>query len=259
MSCSLYRPLPDGLTLLPGTGYRNSKCKRGPTIRGCRGGTRRQCTIATVVGNRPDPALGDSQRGTHLPNLVWVGLHNTRLLEVLVLNCRSVRNKTDLIQQCITDSDADIVAVMETWLTNSDRDHKWIAALTPTGYKCINALRPKGQQGGGIAVLHKIGLNCMVTPRSDSHRATSFEHLECRLSAGSLTVDMAFLYRPPPSRKNKLTTTMFVQEFPDFLTDLALSPHELLVAGDINLHWNKVDMCTDCASIRETLNMLGLV
>ena len=52
---------------------------------------------------------------------------------------------------------------------------------------------------------------------------------------------------------------MFVQEFPDFLADLALSPHELLVAGDINLHWNKVDTCTDCASIRETLNMLGLV
>ena len=132
-------------------------------------------------------ALGDSQRGTHLPNLVQVGLHNTRLLEVLVLKCRSVRKKTGLIQQCITDSDADIVALTETWLTNNDRDRKWIAALTPTGYKCINAPQPKGQRGGGIAVLHKIGLNCMATPRSDSHRATSFEHLECRLSAGSLT------------------------------------------------------------------------
>ena len=234
-------------------------CKRGPTIRRCHGGTHRQRNIVTIMGNRPAPALGDSQRGAHLPNLVQVSLHNTRLLEVLVLNCRSVRNKTDLIQQCITESDADIAALTETWLTNSDRDHKWIAALTPTGYKCINVPRPKGQRGGGIAVLHKTGLNCMATPHSDSHRVTSFEHLECRLSAGSLTVDMAFVYRPPPSRKNKLTTALFMQEFPDFLADLALSPHELLVAGDINLHWNKVDTCTDCASIRETLNMLGLV
>ena len=50
-----------------------------------------------------------------------------------------------------------------------------------------------------------------------------------------------------------------MQGFPDILAGLVLSPHELLIAGDINLHWNKVDTCTDCASIRETLNMPGLV
>ena len=92
-----------------------------------------------------------------------------------------------------------------------------------------------------------------------SHRATSFEHLECRLYAGSLTVDIAFLYRPPPSRKNKPTTALFMQEFPDFLADLTLRPHELLVAGNINLHWSKADTCTDCTSIKQALNMLGLV
>ena len=66
-------------------------------------------------------------------------------------------------------------------------------------------------------MLHKIEFKCMATLRSDRHRATSFEHLECRLSVGSLTVDMAFLYKPPPSKQNKLTTALFVQEFPDFL------------------------------------------
>ena len=33
----------------------------------------------------------------------------------------------------------------------------------------------------------------------------------------------------------------------------------MFVAGGINLHCNKVDSCSDCAFIKETLNVLGLV
>ena len=181
------------------------------------------------------------------------------LLDMVVLNCRSARKKTDQIHQYITEHDTDLVVLTETWLTTSSRDRKWISSLTPAGYKFINRPRASCQRGGGIVVIHKASLSCTVVPPDQCHKAHSFENLQCQLCSDSLTVNMAFIYRPPPTKKNGLTTAMFVEEFADFLTTLSMSYHQVLIAGDFNLHRNKLDTCTHCQSIKEILDILGLV
>ena len=46
---------------------------------------------------------------------------------------------------------------------------------------------------------------------------TAFEICEVRISLDSHTVVFLSVYRPPPSRKNKLTNAMFLEQFTDLL------------------------------------------
>ena len=47
---------------------------------------------------------------------------------------------------------------------------------------------------------------------------------------------------PPPSRKNKLSSQLFLQELPEFLTQFAGSHSDLVLLGYLNFHY---DDCAD--------------
>ena len=70
----------------------------------------------------------------------------------------------------------------------------------------------------------------------------SFEAVELHISGRNLSVSVVCLYRPPPSRKNKLSNQLFLQEFPEFLTQFAGSHSDLVLLGDFNFHY---DDCAD--------------
>ena len=55
-------------------------------------------------------------------------------------------------------------------------------------------------------------------------------------------ISVVCLYRPPPSRKNKLSNQLFLQEFSEFLTQSAGSHSNLVLLGDFNFHY---DDCAD--------------
>ena len=46
------------------------------------------------------------------------------------------------------------------------------------------------------------------------------------------------LYRPPPSKRNKLTNSKFLEEFPELLSQYADSRRNVLYLGDSNFHYN---------------------
>ena len=56
----------------------------------------------------------------------------------------------------------------------------------------------------------------------------SFEAVELHISGRNLSVSVVCLYRPPPSRKNKLSNQLFILEFPEFLTQFAGSHNDCL-------------------------------
>ena len=70
----------------------------------------------------------------------------------------------------------------------------------------------------------------------------SFEAVELHISGRNLSVSVVCLYRPPPSRKNKLSNQLFLQEFPEFLTQFAGSHSDLVLLGDFSFHY---DDCAD--------------
>ena len=75
----------------------------------------------------------------------------------------------------------------------------------------------------------------------------SFEHINLNVVSGKLNTRLIVIYRPPPSKKNKLTTSMFFTEFHDVLELMSQHEQPLLIAGDFNFH---LDDTTNCDTIK---------
>ena len=66
----------------------------------------------------------------------------------------------------------------------------------------------------------------------------AFEICEVRLSYDGHTAVFLSVYCPPPSRQNKLTNAMFLEQFSDLLKSY-VSCDRLFVVGDLNIHFDK--------------------
>ena len=64
--------------------------------------------------------------------------------------------------------------------------------------------------------------------------------MEMHVCRNSTPVHAVCLYRPQPSRKNKMTNTMFLNEFPDLLAVYTGLRSDLVLLGDINFHCDDV-------------------
>ena len=58
-----------------------------------------------------------------------------------------------------------------------------------------------------------------------------FEHLDLVVTSRNKSFRLLTIYRPPPSKKNKLTPDKFFSEFSILLEDLIASPHHLLLSS----------------------------
>ena len=115
----------------------------------------------------------------------------------------------------ISDVDFDIVFLSETWLKEVGDESK-ITELTPSDFILKNMPRTTGN-GGGLAVLYRACLAKAVNIRADCTSFTTFDMCELHLYHQGRALTFIFLYRPPPSKKNRLTSRTFVQEFQDLL------------------------------------------
>ena len=70
---------------------------------------------------------------------------------VLLVNCRSVANKIEFIQAEITEDNASLCALTETWI--KEEDDITPLHLSPSGYKCISIPR-KARSGGGLEIIY---------------------------------------------------------------------------------------------------------
>ena len=69
----------------------------------------------------------------------------------LLINSRSVTNKTECIQAEITEANAALCALTETWIKEDDDITQ--QQLCPSGCKCISIPR-KVRSGGGLALIY---------------------------------------------------------------------------------------------------------
>ena len=68
------------------------------------------------------------------------------------MNTQSIRNKDDILSECMQSEATDIGIVTETWLTNSIRDVVWLELnkLVKDGYQ-ISVRNREGKRGGGLS------------------------------------------------------------------------------------------------------------
>ena len=224
--------------------------------RGCRAGVNKQPPIRSIVSKRPCQ-LGRSQPEQRPPCLVKVPVVKAgagvkaedvnKTCICLIITC-SVRNKTISLLERLVDSEADMCAIMETWLSSSDRDQATVTALQQSGHRLHHVSRPT-KTGGGVTVLYGSAYNIKVEP-ADTY--SSFEHTEVTLRHGRINITLVVVYRPPSSG-----TEVFCDQFAQYMDQVVIKSQKLIVLGDFNFHCECVnDSAT--TKFRGLLDSLGL-
>ena len=76
------------------------------------------------------------------------------VLELGVMNCRSVDNKLDYIFDHCNDNKLDIVALTETWISNDpSKSNRVVIECAERGYTLRQILRSSGRKGGGVSTI----------------------------------------------------------------------------------------------------------
>ena len=92
------------------------------------------------------------------------------------------------------------MALTETWL-GSTIDKTCIGELVPTGYVMKHIPRRR-RKGGGVVLICKSAILLRLITSSNDGNFTHFEHMDCDLEVGGLSVRLTVVYRPPPSKNN---------------------------------------------------------
>ena len=144
----------------------------------------------------------------------------------------------------------------ETWLRSSDDEIK-CADLTPSDYT-INSFA-RNSRGGGIAILAKNSVAHRITYTSKfTFNHTSFELVHATLVLHNQTINFFCIYRPPPSRKNKLSFTLFLEEFLNLLDFSNSITGKAIILGDFNLHFDQPNS-PDVSKILDLIQMFDLM
>ena len=135
----------------------------------------------------------------------------------------------------MSENDIDILAMTETWLHEDDNEFS-IAEICPTGYHFYHVTR-KIARGGGVGLLLK---KYIKVKKQSQRKFSSFEYIDVSLNCRNTCTRMIVIYRPPPSKTNKLRSSIFFEEFCIFVKQLIILPGNILMAGDFNFHKDNI-------------------
>ena len=151
-------------------------------------------------------------------------------LSFMLYNARSIVNKVDNILMTLHDKDIDIAALCETWLVS--KNNPTTAKIKQYGYSILHDHR-FDQRGGGVALIFKSSMN--LSPLN-FQTFTSFEYTAASLKSTCGT-RLVFLvvYRPGNM------CALFNQEIDKLISDILLKCDCLVLAGDINIHFEQTE------------------
>ena len=133
----------------------------------------------------------------------------------------------------------DILAVTESWLNGDGRDDPVLADVKYTlPHFDIHHIPRLKRKGGGVFLLAHSGLS---VKQNDTHHFSSFEYMDSTIYSGSSSVRLFTIYRPPPSKENKLTPKMFFEDFSTLLESVSIYSGNILMVGDFNFHVDQPD------------------
>ncbi|KAL8588124.1 hypothetical protein ACOMHN_059498 [Nucella lapillus] len=123
--------------------------------------------------------------------------------------------------------------ITETWL-KPQGDEAACVDVTPGGYS-MRSFPRQARRGGGIAFITRNSLFEHATVTTEfPFDHNSFELVQLTLD-GHHRVNFFCLYRPPPSKVNKLTDGMFFEEFSELLEHANVMGGKTLFLGDFNI------------------------
>ena len=156
-----------------------------------------------------------------------------------LVNCQSLRNKTEHILDTISSNRFSMMFLTETWIQeNGDELH--LGHSTPNGYYSIHRSRSTGKRGGGLGVILQDSIKT-VEKSSDFPTYNSFELLAIESIQNGLPVRYYLIYRPPPSASNGIVKSQFLPEFTNFLESIVVRSEHFYILGDFNIPWDSLE------------------
>ena len=179
---------------------------------------------------------------------------DSTLLKCGLMNCRSVKNKSSYISDLILENGFDCVALTETWLSaKEDENRTTLSSLVPQGHNILHVPRPT--RGGGVGFIFRENFKAKLDTSSNY---SSFECQTVLMDASSFTFRFIIIYRIPPSSKNKIQKSKFIEELGDLLEATATLSGKLVLLGDFNVHLDSSSNA-ETTQLTNLLNAFGLV
>ena len=139
----------------------------------------------------------------------------------------------------IIDADASVVCLSETWLKSNKNDIT--ATVKSYNYEMFHNIRKNRAKdtGGGVGIIFKNDLN---VKQIKVKQFQTFEH-----SIVKVKLDQSWLIVISIYRLDYEPIALFFDEFTELLEIFAAVDDKLVIAGDINIHCDKIE---DCNTIR---------
>jgi len=84
-----------------------------------------------------------------------------------------------------------------------------------------------------------------------------FEYMDCQLELKGVIMQLAVVYRPPPSKQNGLKNNEFFVEWPSFLERFVTVSQDIYIVWDLNVHLDS-ESNSDSLKFLDTLAVCGL-
>ena len=146
------------------------------------------------------------------------------------MNAQSLNNKAGEFADFVCKYKADVVAIMETWF--HEIESASCTLCTSPGYSLLD--HPWSNcTGGGTGVLFIDTLNVTKIAAAEFQ---PFEYSEWNIKSESEQIHLIIIYRPPYSEVHPVTTSVFLEEFLEFLESTVFTSSHLLITRDFNIH-----------------------
>ena len=233
--------------------------------RGCRGAGSARCAtnhtraIPVIVRPRRRRPRQSAARTTVLSRPPTVRLPttvNSSVLQLGLLNVRSLRGKSASVCDIICTERCDVFAAVETW--HDDASSPSLLLTCPPNYNLVERARPRtvtsveslATNHGGIAVFFSSSFKCR---QYDPLDLCTMELLMIRLCQSGHSLVLAVIYRLGSSTP----TDQFFEEFKQVVDSVLATNCRFTIMGDLNLH---VDNASNRQAVRldDILSTYGL-
>lgn len=153
-----------------------------------------------------------------------------KLLNVAHLNVHSLTDKFNEFKQYVLDSDHDIVAVSETWLSPDIENY----AININGFTFLRTDRVTDTWGGGVGIYIKNNIKITTLSLGNNNLAIEQHWIKCKINKYTVAIGVVY-------RRQEYSCNEFLNTLEDSLTEVTPIVDYVICLGDFNINMLEVD------------------